>query len=170
MAKDVSMVHQPQRSDDRTIATTRRTFLPTFAIAVVSSAVAAPVLGHAEQPTQSETGTVSWNELRTRKPAQARAFYAGVVGWTPKVDADYTIFAVGDNEVAGAETIEDVASADVRPGWLPFIQVKDVDEAAQRAVQLGGRIVKLAFDTGNERMVEVEDTEGNRFVLVSPRA
>jgi predicted enzyme related to lactoylglutathione lyase len=63
-----------------------------------------------------------------------------------------------------------VASADVRPGWLPFIQVKDVDEAAQRAVQLGGRIVKLAFDTGNERMVEVEDTEGNRFVLVSPRA
>ena len=72
MAKDVSMVHQPQRSDDRTIATTRRTFLPTFATAVVSSAVAAPVLGHAEQPTQSETGTVSWNELRTRKPAQAR--------------------------------------------------------------------------------------------------
>jgi len=73
MAKGVSMVHQPQRSDDREIATTRRTFLPTFAIAVVSSAVAEPVLGHAEQPTQSETGTVSWNELRTRKPTEVRA-------------------------------------------------------------------------------------------------
>jgi predicted enzyme related to lactoylglutathione lyase len=163
------MVHQPQRSQDRTTTTTRRTFLPTFAIAVASSAVAAPVLGHAEQPTQSETGTVSWNELRTRKPAEVRAFYAGVVGWTPKVAANYTTFAVGDNEVAGAETIGEGAPADMHPGWLPFIQVKDVDEAAQRAVQLGGRIVTLPYDADNERMVEIEDPEGNRFGLVSPR-
>jgi uncharacterized protein len=170
MAKGVSMVHQPQRSDDRETATTRRTFLPTFAIAVVSSAVAEPVLGHAEQPTQSETGTVSWNELRTRKPAEARAFYAGVVGWTPKVVEGYTTFAVGDNEVAGVETIGDGAPADMRPAWLPFIQVKDVDEAAKRAVQLGGRIVTLPYDTENERMVELEDPEGNQFGLVSPRA
>jgi predicted enzyme related to lactoylglutathione lyase len=163
------MVHQPQRSQDRATTTTRRTFLPTFAIAVASSAVAAPVLGHAEQPTQSETGTVSWNELRTRKPAEVRAFYAGVVGWTPKVAANYTTFAVGDNEVAGAETIGEGAPADMRPGWLPFIQVKDVDEAAQRAVQLGGRIVTLPYDADNERMVEIEDPEGNRFGLVSSR-
>jgi predicted enzyme related to lactoylglutathione lyase len=169
MAKDVTTVHQPQRSDDRTTATTRRTFLPTFAIAVVSSAVAAPALGHAEQPTQSEAGTVSWNELRTRKPTEVRAFYAGVVGWTPKVVAGYTTFAVGDNEVAGAETIEDSAPADRRPAWLPFIQVKDVDEAAKRAVQLGGRIVKLPFDAENERMAEIEDPEGTQFGLVSPR-
>jgi predicted enzyme related to lactoylglutathione lyase len=169
MAKDFSMVHQSERSGGHKTTTTRRTFLPTFATAFVTSAVAAPGLGHAEQPTQSETGTVSWNELRTRKPAQARAFYAGVVGWTPKVGADYTIFAVGDTEVAGAETIDDGAPADIRPGWLPFIQVKDVDAAAQRAVQLGGRVVKPPFDTGNERMVEIEDTEGNRFGLVSLR-
>jgi predicted enzyme related to lactoylglutathione lyase len=160
------MGHQ---SDDRTIATTRRTFLPTFAIAVASSAVASPGLGHAEQPTQSETGMVSWNELRTRKPSEVRAFYAGLVGWTPKVATNYTTFAVGDNEVAGVETIGEGAPTDMHPGWLPFIQVKDVDEAAQRAVQLGGRIVTPPYDADNERMVEIEDPEGNRFGLVSPR-
>jgi predicted enzyme related to lactoylglutathione lyase len=58
----------------------------------------------------------------------------------------------------------------MRPAWLPFIQVKDVDEATKRAVQLGGRIVKLPFDTENERMAELEDPEGNQFGLVSPRA
>jgi len=71
--------------------------------------------------------------------------------------------------VAGAETIEDGAPTDMRPGWLPFIQVKDVDEVAQRAVQLGGRIVTLPYDADNERMVEIEDPEGNRFGLVSSR-
>ena len=50
------------------------------------------------------------------------------------------------------------------------LQVSNVDEAAQRAVQLGGKIVRPPFDTpGNERMVEIEDTEGNRFGLVAPR-
>jgi predicted enzyme related to lactoylglutathione lyase len=183
MDKDTSRLQQPQRTGDGAGATTRRTFVPAFALAVASSAVTAPTLGHAEQPTPAELGTVSWNELRTRKPAQARAFYAGVIGWTPKVVAqddpsrtpgpgekDYTIFATGDNEVAGAETIEQGAAADVRPGWLLYVQVSNVDEAAQRAVQLGGKIVRPPFDTpGNERMVEIEDTEGNRFGLVCPR-
>jgi predicted enzyme related to lactoylglutathione lyase len=182
MDKDTSRPQQPQRSGDGAGTTTRRSFVPAFALAVASSAVTAPTLGHAEQPTTAEIGTVSWNELRTHKPAQARAFYAGVVGWTPKVVAqddpsrsprpgekDYTIFATGDNEVAGAETIEQGA-ADVRPGWMLYVQVSNVDEAAQRAVQLGGKIVRPPFDTpGNERMVEIEDTEGNRFGLVSPR-
>jgi predicted enzyme related to lactoylglutathione lyase len=62
-----------------------------------------------------------------------------------------------------------VPPTDLRPGWLPFIQVKDVDEAAQRAIQLGGRIVTLPYDSDNERMVEIEDPEGNRFGLVSSR-
>ncbi|KAB2915820.1 MAG: VOC family protein [Hyphomicrobiaceae bacterium] len=164
---------------------TRRLFLPTFVTALASSAVAAAGLSAQakQQASSSDVGTIWWHELRTRNPAKAKAFYSGVVGWTPKVVAqedtsrppnpgekDYVVFAVGEQDVAGAETINGTDTADVRPGWLTYIHVDDVDEASKWAVQLGGKVVQEPFDApGVGRMAEIEDPEGNRVGLVSPR-
>jgi predicted enzyme related to lactoylglutathione lyase len=113
-----------------------------------------------------------------------RTFYAGVVGWTPKVVAQddmtrpptagekgYTLFTMRGQEVAGAEEIEAGDAADPRSGWFAYVQVDNVDEAAERAAKHGGKVVQQPFDVpGVGRIAEIEDPEGNRVGLVSPRA
>lgn len=165
---------------------TRRVFLPLLTIAV-----ATPTLAAGKLPVQikqavsnSEAGTIWWSELRTRDPLGTRAFYANVIGWTPKVVAQddmarppaageksYTLFTMRGQEVAGAEEIESDDSAGMRPGWFMFVQVDDVDEAARKATKHGGKVVQQPFDVaGVGRMAEIEDPEGSRVGLVSPRA
>lgn len=160
----------------------RRAFLPALAS---SSLAAVPLPANAiESAIGSESGTIWWNELRTRDPLRTRAFYASVVGWTPKVVAQedmsrapvageksYTVFTMRGEEVAGAEQVETDDSAGLRPGWFVYVQVENVDEAARMAAEHGGKIVQQPFDApAFGRMAEIEDPEGNRLGLVSPRA
>lgn len=154
--------------------------------------VAAPHSTQAmEQAAGADVGTIWWAELRTRDPQKTQAFYSSVFGWTPKVEAQgeasdqantaantpastggqqpYTIFTANGQEVAGAEAIPPNASADARPGWLTYVQVADVDEAARKALENGGKIIQLPVDVPSVgRMAEIEDPEGNRVGLVSP--
>jgi predicted enzyme related to lactoylglutathione lyase len=160
----------------------RRVFLPALAS---SGLVAAHLPAHAKQAvTASEAGTIWWSELRTRDPLGTRAFYAGVLGWTAKVVAQddaarpptageksYTLFTVRGQEVAGAEELEADDPTRQRPGWFTYVQVDDVDEAAQKAIKHGGKVMQAPFDVaGVGRMAEIEDPEGNRVGLVSIRA
>ena len=75
------------------------------------------------RPSNSDVGAVWWSELQTADPVRARAFYAAVMGWTPKVVAladqtrapeagekEYTLFSSESREVAGA------AQAEAAPG------------------------------------------------------
>jgi hypothetical protein len=74
--------------------------------------------------------------LQTADPVRARAFYAGVMGWTPKVVAladqtrapesgekEYTLFNAGDREVAGAAQAETTPGQAPAAFWLTYIQV-----------------------------------------------
>ena len=172
----------PASSDGQAPNPTRRLFLPLVATAV-GTLVAASMPTHAKQAVSgTEAGTVWWNELRTRDPVRTRSFYADVIGWSPRIVAQddmtrppaagekaYTVYVMRDEEVAGAEEIaSDDSSA--RPGWLTYVQVDDVDEAVRKATTLGGKIAQQPFDvSGVGRLAEIEDPEGNRLGLVSPR-
>lgn len=185
MAHDPS-IHKQRSAADTKSRLTRRDVLPALTSAVATSALVASSL-----PTQakqavsnSEAGTIWWNELYTRDPLAMRTFYASVIGWTPKIVAQndttrppaageksYTIFTMHGQEVAGAETIEPDDPGGRRPGWFAYVQVDDVDEAARKAIGGGGRVVEQPFDVPSVgRMAEIEDPEGNRIGLVSPRA
>jgi len=51
-----------------------------------------------------EPGAVGWNELRTRDPEAAKAFYSAVFGWTPEdssVGGGYVEFKNNGQMVAG---------------------------------------------------------------------
>lgn len=135
-----------------------------------------------EQDLGSDVGTIWWAELRTNDPQKTQDFYANVLGWTPKLVAQndtsrppnageqgYTVFTMGDQEVAGAEAIPAGETGKVKPGWLTYVQVVDVDAAARKAIEHGGKIIQLPTDvTGVGRMAEIEDPEGNRVGLVAP--
>lgn len=132
--------------------------------------------------TATDVGTVWWSEIVSSNPAQSRAFYANVVGWTPKVvaaedqsrapntgEAEYTLFVQDGNEVAGASQLDSKDPAAARPGWLTYIQVANVDTAVEQALKNGGRVLKAPYDaTGMGRMAVIADPDGIPVGLVTP--
>ena len=129
-----------------------------------------------------EVGTIWWSELHTRDPERARTFYSQVIGWTPKVVAledpgrppregekEYTVFTVAGREAAGAMKMESTGAEGMAPGWFTYVQVSNVDAAALRAVELGGKLLEPPADAPNVgRIAIIQDPDGARVGLVAP--
>jgi predicted enzyme related to lactoylglutathione lyase len=94
-------------------------------------------------PHSGSHGRFVWYELLTTDMAAANAFYAKVVGWGTE-DASrpgmaYTLFTVAGISVGGSMGLPgDAQNAGVKPGWIGYVSVDDVDAAADRVRQLGG--------------------------------
>jgi predicted enzyme related to lactoylglutathione lyase len=87
-------------------------------------------------------GRFLWYELITTDMAAAKAFYAEVLGWGAQ-DAGYgyTLFTEGGATIAGLMYLSDEARRiGLRPSWIGYVGVDDVDAAAERARQLGGTV------------------------------
>ncbi len=86
-------------------------------------------------------GRFLWYELVTTDMEAAKAFYGEVVGWGTQ-DASmpgiaYTLFT----SVSGLMGLpEDARKSGLRPSWLGYVGVDDVDAAAERIQQLGGAV------------------------------
>ena len=104
----------------------------------------------------------------------AEAFYRAVVGWEARDSGQqamrYTLFSAGDTPVAGLMTIPpNAAAAGMRPGWVGYIGVDDVDAAAARLTEAGGRIHRAPDDIpGVGRFAVVADPQGAAFMLFRP--
>jgi predicted enzyme related to lactoylglutathione lyase len=79
-------------------------------------------------------------ELHTGDIAGARSFYAESCGWRPEqveaAGASYLALALGRG--LGGGIVE--CSTD-RPIWLPYVQVRDVGEATDRAREAGAGVL-----------------------------
>jgi predicted enzyme related to lactoylglutathione lyase len=101
----------------------------------------------------------------------AAKFYGGVVGWgvqdsgTPGFD--YTLFTIEGRGVAGLMPIpEDARKTGVPPSWMGYIAVDDVDKAAVRLEQEGGKVLRPPMDVpGVIRLCVVSDPQGAGFLL-----
>jgi predicted enzyme related to lactoylglutathione lyase len=158
----------------------RQMLAASAAIAAAGGATRTDAQAAAADP---DIGTVWWNELLTKDPARARAFYSRVIGWTPKVvalddpsrparrgETEYTMFSAGSKEAAGAmQADDDTDFADMPASWLTYIQVADVDAASRRALEAGGKVLHAPADApGVGRVAIIEDLEGARIGLVTP--
>jgi predicted enzyme related to lactoylglutathione lyase len=78
-------------------------------------------------------------ELHTRDLPQARELYAGLCGWPgERVTAgDATYLALELGTLSGGI----VACATARPVWVPYVEVRRVDEATDRARGLGATVL-----------------------------
>ena len=89
-------------------------------------------------------GQFMWFDLGATDAGQAREFYRALFGWAvaPAADAGPYQAWITDGEQPWAGIVH----ADTEGGgWLPYVMVQDLDEAAERAVSLtpagrGGRI------------------------------
>lgn len=122
----------------------------------------------------NEPGAWAWSQLNARDLDRAVAFYGTVFGWgTRTFDAGngegVTIWTVPGylggrptqplprDVVAGVVPIADDGTA---PHWSIEFWVDDVDEAADRAAQLGGSVIAPPFDASVGRTAVLRDPGG----------
>jgi uncharacterized protein len=87
-------------------------------------------------------GRFAWYELVTVNPADAKAFYTRVMGWSAHdAPARYTLFTASGVPVSGLMGLPDNArELGARPSWVGYVGVNDVDAAADRVGHLGGTV------------------------------
>ena len=117
-------------------------------------------------------GSFCWRELMVRDVERAKAFYAGVLGWTTQsVDmggmGEYTMFQQGERSVAGLVALTpEMGSAPAM--WTPYLTVNEVDRQAERAVQLGGKLCLPPMDVpGVGRFCIITDPAGGTLALIT---
>jgi predicted enzyme related to lactoylglutathione lyase len=76
-----------------------------------------------------------WFDLRTPARDAAERFYGSLLGW--QIEDNGALAAGGEPWGVVAED-PDLPTA----RWLPYIQVEDLDDATERAVELGATIVQ----------------------------
>ena len=137
----------------------------------------------------NEHGSLNFNNLNTRDPEGARAFYGAVFGWeTLELDGGFqtwTLPGYGDHleldnpdmrknmaEVGAPEGFEDVVASlapipedqpDTPPHWGLTFAVDDADAIAKAATELGGTVVVPPFDAPWVRMTVITDPQGATF-------
>jgi uncharacterized protein len=117
-------------------------------------------------------GQFVWYELLTNDVDAAKAFYTKVVGWgTEDVSMPgmtYILLTVGGASVAGLSGLpEEAKRLALTPRWIGYIAVDDVDAAAHRLEQLGGRIHVPPQNIGDiSRFAIVADPQMARLALL----
>ena len=137
----------------------------------------------------NEHGGVNFNDLNTRDPEAAKAFYDAVFGWKALAMEGgfemWTLPGYGDfleelnpgtkernRELGGPEGFEDVVASiaplpddqpDVPAHWGITFAVDDADRAAEQAAELGGTVVMPPTDMPWVRMTVITDPQGATF-------
>lgn len=117
-------------------------------------------------------GDFIWYELMTSDADAAVAFYGAVLGWQSRraegSPMDYRIFGIAGEDVAGILPIPpDADHAQMRPGWLGYVAVDDVDAALAKVTAAGGaRHVPPTDVPGVGRFALVADPQRVPFYLM----
>ena len=120
----------------------------------------------------NEPGALAWNELGTRDPEAAKAFYTQVFGWgtTDSEMPDggtYTQWTLGDGVVGGMLDISDRVPDEVPAHWLPYFAVEDADAAVGTAKEKGGNVSFGPVDIQVGRFAVVIDPQGAAFAVIA---
>lgn len=114
-------------------------------------------------------GRFVWYDLMTNDVKGAQAFYTETIGWKTEgwEQGDYTMWKAGDTMLGGVmELPPELAQGGVPPHWIAYVAVDDVDAAAKRATELGGKIHKPGTDIPEVgRFAVVADPQGAVIAL-----
>lgn len=136
----------------------------------------------------NEHGSLNFNDLNVRDVERAKAFYGSVFGWEALGVGGGSMWALpgygdfleqrnpgmreGMAQMGAPERFEDVVASinqipadqpDVPAHWGVTFAVDDTDAVADRAAELGGRVVVPPFDAPWTRMAIIADPQGATF-------
>lgn len=122
----------------------------------------------------STPGVVGWHELHSSDGGASWEFYSSMFGWTKTSVMDmgkmgiYQMFAFGDEVPVGG--MMTAANENARPGWLFYVSVADIDVAAGRINELGGKVLMGPHEVpGGSWIIQGKDPLGATFALAGPR-
>ena len=135
------------------------------------------------KPTQSgqravsrDPGQVGWHELHTTDWPKAFGFYSTMFGWLKGDGVDmgamgtYQLFTIN-----GTPSGAMFNSPAAQPGagarfWLFYFNVGDIDAAAKRVVDGGGKIMQGPMQVpGDSWVLQAADPQGAAFALLGSR-
>jgi predicted enzyme related to lactoylglutathione lyase len=115
-------------------------------------------------------GSVAWHELLTRDVAGAKEFYPEVFGWgvrdLPGTEPPYTLWQVGEANVAGMLLMDERFPPDLPAHWLVYFAVDDTDAAVKHATELGGSVSVPPTDVAAGRYSVLGDPHQAQFGVI----
>jgi uncharacterized protein len=122
----------------------------------------------------NESGAFSWNELNTRDPEAAKAFYGEVFGWgfvEHEIVRDagggtYTEFTVDGNSAGGILDMRGRVPDEVPPHWLVYYSVDDTDATLEQIKASGGQVMAGPIDIPAGRFGVAIDPDGAAFAVI----
>ena len=122
-------------------------------------------------------GTFCWAELATSDGEGAKAFYTGLFDWQANDDplpsgGTYTMYTHQDGFVGASYPLTDeMKGMGVPVHWQLYVAVEDARATAAKAAELGGTIVKDAFDVFEiGSMAVLQDPTGATFAVWQAKA
>jgi predicted enzyme related to lactoylglutathione lyase len=119
-----------------------------------------------------KSGTFCWTELMTPSAAEARDFYAKLLGWTTSEvpmagGTPYTVFHVKGKPAAGMMQMEGPQFRGVPPNWISYLSVTDCDRWVARALERGATVHVPPQDVpGTGRFSVLQDPTGAVFSVI----
>ncbi len=122
-----------------------------------------------------DPGAFCWADLATTDAEGAKAFYTGLLGWTPidmPVGDTGMLYSMmtkdGKNVCAMYQMTPDMGP---HPCWNNYVSVENADESVERARQLGGTVLMPPADVLEAgRMAVLQDPTGAVISIWQPKA
>ena len=134
--------------------------------------------GNSENPPASAPfmakGHIGWKELHAGDSEEAFAFYSGLFGWEKDTANDmggfiYQTIKTG-GEIADVGMMTKMPSTPM-PHWAYYFSVGDIDAAAQRVTDNGGRLLMDIMEVpGGAWIAPCMDPQGAHFNIIGMRA
>lgn len=120
-------------------------------------------------------GTPVWFENMSSDIDAALSFYKNLFGWQPDFmdGAEESGFRYATNypmnqASAGIREAQNMLPEGVPSHWRIFFLVENTDDAAARAVELGGQLLGEAQDSPFGRLAALKDSTGAPFMIIEP--
>jgi hypothetical protein len=125
---------------------------------------------HAGAARVNDPGCMTWNDLQSRRPEEAAAFYAGLFGWSmePITEDGRTVYVTIKNSAGrmnGGIMPTTETSAEAPSFWLIYFTVPSCDAAVARTEELGGCVLAGPMEPGFGRIAVLSDPQGAPFAV-----
>lgn len=117
-------------------------------------------------------GTIAWHDYTSDHADEMKEFYQAVFNWTsdgiPMKDGeeayeDY-VMKTAEGNVVGGICSHRGKNTGIPAQWMVYITVENPQETAEKAVQLGGKVIKEYHDKEGKLMYAmIEDPIGTVF-------
>ena len=126
----------------------------------------------AEQIAMPKHGEFCWNDLATNDIQATQNFYTELLGWEFKEQESagviYNEISLdGQNRFGGVWKLTE-EMGDVKPHWMSWVAVDDVDASAAKVTELGGSVCVPPTDIPNTgRFCVINDPTGATISLIT---